>query len=236
MDESAVQAMAWADDAYEAQLASFTDEHAKGYVERVRATFKKLLECAKSDEGWTKSDEKEGVCVMTRKGEEGVSIVKGRGSIAYSPEEIKNFLWEIDEEMKYDKDKAEGKIIEKFPPLDVMVGYASYNGKLIVSGRDFVYAIGAVRNEDGEIAIASGSTEHDAMPPRKGVVRGYTSVGGWLLSPSKTESGSSECVYLNHTNFKGSLPKMITNSVMASQGFRILTIRAAMLAKYGKKT
>ena len=136
--------------------------------------------------------------------------------------------------MKYDKDKEEGKTLEAFP-LDVEVAYAAFKGKMMVSGRDFVYSIGVVRNDAGQVAIASTATEHDAMPPTKKKVRGHTTVSGFLLTPSKEKEGASDCVYVTHTNFKGSLPEMITNIIAKSQGFKILTIRDAMEKKFGKK-
>lgn len=106
---------------------------------------------------------------------------------------------------------------------------------MLASGRDFVYSLGVVRNDEGQIVIASTATEHDSMPPTKKKVRAHTTVAGWLLTPSKEEEGVTNCVYVSHTNFKGSLPKMITNSVAKNQGFKILTIRDAMKAKFGKK-
>lgn len=160
-----------------------------------------------------------------------MSIIKGIGAIPFKPEEIKEFLWDGEETKKYDKDREEGKTVEEFP-LDVEVGYASYKGKMLVSGRDFVYSMAIVRHEDGSMVIASTATEHEAVPVTKKKVRAHTTVAGWLLKP--TEAGS-DCVYVSHTNFKGSLPKMITNSVAKSQGFKIATIRDAMFAKFGKK-
>ena len=113
-----------------------------------------------------------------------MSIIKGIGFIPFTPEEIKAFLWDEEESKKYDMEKEEGQTLEKFP-LDVEVGYAAYKGKMLVSGRDFVYSLGVVKNDAGQVAIASTATEHDAMPPTKKKVRAHTTVSGWLLTPSE---------------------------------------------------
>ncbi len=215
-------------------MAEITDERAKGYITKGRESFKKLLEYASSDEGWKKSEEKSGVLVLTRKGDEGVSIIKGKGSIPFTCEEIKAFLWDKEETKKYDKDKEEAKTIEMFP-LETEVGYTAYKGKMLASGRDFVYTVNVIRNDEGQLVITSGAVEHEGAPPIKKKVRAQTTVAGWLMTPSKTEPGSTDCIYVSHSNLKGSLPKMITNSVAKNQGFKIQIVRDAMLAKFGKK-
>ena len=92
MDDAPAKAQAWDQAAFEAQLAEIEDERAKKYIDEARSAFKLLLEYSSSEEGWKKSEEKSGVQVFTKKGDEGVSIIKGKGNIPFPPEEVRRSL------------------------------------------------------------------------------------------------------------------------------------------------
>ena len=77
------------------------------------------------------------------------------------------------------------------------------------------------------MVIASTGTEHDGCPPVKKYVRAHTIIAGWILTPETPET-LTHCTYISSSNLKGSLPKMISNSVAKNQGFKIQTIREAM--------
>ena len=98
MDDAPSKSQAWDDAAFEAQLAEITDERAKKYITEARTAFKTLLEYSTSDEGWKKSEEKAGVQVLTKKGDEGVSIIKGKGKIPFPPEEVICIIIALDQD------------------------------------------------------------------------------------------------------------------------------------------
>ena len=106
--------------------------------------------------------------------------------------------------------------------MNISVGYSAYKGKMLASGRDFLYVTYVAKSLDGTMVIASTGTEHDACPPVKKYVRAHTIIAGWILTPDKeTPDTLTHCTYISSSNLKGSLPKMITNSVAKNQGFKI---------------
>lgn len=41
---------------------------------------------------------------------------------------------------------------------------------------------------------------------------------GWKLEPDKEDKNLTHCTYISSNNLKGSLPKMLTNSIAKDEG------------------
>ena len=139
------------------------------------------------------------------------------------------------EKLKYDKDQASGKHIEALP-LNTDIGYAAYKGRIMVSGRDFLYVSHHAKGPKGEIVLAYQSTEHPEYEPTKKYVRGHTHIAGWFLTPSEDDPNVSNCLYLSQASMKGMLPKVFQDIPAKNQGYKVFVVRDAMKgSKYAKK-
>jgi hypothetical protein len=70
---------------------------------------------------------------------------------------------------------------------------------------------------DGCIVILAFSSKFDDIkPPQSGLVRGDTSLAGYILKPNKA-SGGTDLHFLVETDPKGSLPSSIVNQVNLAQ-------------------
>ena len=57
----------------------------------------------------------------------------------------------------------------------------------------------------------------DLSPVEKNIVRGFITIGGWLLEPIDTDK--TKCTYLAEADLKGSIPGFVIKQANKDQGY-----------------
>ena len=93
-----------------------------------------------------------------------------------------------------------------------------------VSNRDFVCV--SNRNQVGDTYYIATQSCDFPYPEKKGVVRAYLHVGGYILK--KVNENTTSVTYISDSDVKGNIPGMIKNAQSAKQSQVAGRVQAAM--------
>ena len=190
------------------------------WILKLKSKISDIINITTETEGWKEVNEKGDYIVHTKKTDSGVNWVRGYGPIDFSAEKVLEFMKSEGATSKYDDQYKEGRTVETIGlGKNVRVGYSRYKGATLVSDRDFVMILADFKDADGRILTIGTSIDHPDVPPVKKVVRADLLIGGWVLIPDQADPENKwNAYYISQSDLKGSIPKMITNSVSKGQG------------------
>lgn len=139
--------------------------------------------------------------------------MKVSGVLPASAESLFNTLLDNAYREHWDPSARKSATLFRLGPVNSTIEY--YHAKMPspVRDRDMVTRLEWSHNEEGFI-LAQKSVEFDAAPACKTAIRGVIMISGYSLNPvSDTECRLS---YINHSDPRGSLPKMIINHLSTS--------------------
>ena len=214
---------------FEAQLALLPKEKQE-WVFKLKSKINDLISITTETDGWKEVTDKGDYIVHTKKGESGVNWVRGYGPIDFPAEKVLAFMKEDGATEKFDDQYKGGRTVETLGlGKNVRVGYSHYKGATLVSDRDFVMILADFKDSEGRLISIGTSVEHPDAPPVKKIVRADLIIGGWVFIPDQTDpENKCNAYYVSQSNLKGSIPKMITNSVSKGQGLLPMKINEVM--------
>jgi hypothetical protein len=155
-------------------------------------------------------------------------LIRGIGTLNFTPEEIRDFLWKNEDKKLWDELLEESYPIVEFDRW-LKVNYEHFRVTWPVSDRDFVYAYKAVPRDDGIVMVAK-SVEF-GVPEREGIVRGEVTATGYFLK--RVGERRTEITYLLCLDPKGSLPQLVVDFIGQKQTGNVRKIIEAMNKRAG---
>jgi len=175
--------------------------------------FDNFVKACESTEGWNVVHEENNIKVWDMKSENSaVNIVKIWAHFeSVEPLLLYDVLHDPEFRTTWDDHMVEGYNLQQIDPNND-VGYYSAKGMATVSGRDFVNQR-AWRVRGDEYVIKNHSVIHPKCPPKKGFVRAFSFMTGYLIR--KHEKGCT-LLYYTQTDPKGWIPTFVVNKVTKS--------------------
>jgi len=175
--------------------------------------FDKFVAACDSSEVWSLVHEEEGMKVWDMKSDlSPINIIKLSTHFKdVDPLVLYDVLHDPEYRATWDDHMVEGYNIQQIDPNND-VGYYSAKGMATVSGRDFVNQR-AWRVKGDEYIIKNHSVKHPKAPEKKGFVRAWSFMTGYLVR--KHEQGCT-LVYFTQTDPKGWIPTFVVNKVTKS--------------------
>jgi len=172
--------------------------------------FDKFVTVCDSTGGWRVVHEDTSIKVWDMKSSESaINIVKIWAHFKnVDPLVLYDVLHDPEYRATWDDHMVEGYNIQQIDPNND-VGYYSAKGMLSVSGRDFVNQR-SWRVRDDEYIIKNHSVKHPNAPEKKGFVRAWSFMTGYLVR--KHEQGCT-LTYYTQTDPKGWIPTFVVNNV-----------------------
>ena len=98
---------------------------------------------------------------------------------------------------------------------------------LLVAGRDFVMDQLMNQESDGTIIHVTSSNEdlNEKFPVPKGVVRGCSPIGGYIITPDVNDPNKSYVKFLLELDFGGHIPDFAGRTAFRDQGYLIDKLR-----------
>jgi hypothetical protein len=187
-----------------------------------------LFELISSRDGWTELSPEDGVQRSHRSLPDGRQIVRGIGTINFSPQEIKDFILDLGNKKSWDSMLEESFQVCDFGN-ELRVNYEHFTAPWPVSHRDFVYAGKVIQRDDG-LLLAAKSVDM-GVPERDGIVRGEVITSGFYLK--RIGERQTEVTYLTCADMKGMLPGFVVDMIGQEQTSNVRKIREAMNKKAG---
>jgi len=193
--------------------------------------FDKFVAACDSTEGWNLVHEEEGMKVWDMKSDlSPINIIKLSTHFKkIDPLVLYDVLHDPEYRATWDDHMVEGYNIQQIDANND-VGYYSAKGMLTVSGRDFVNQR-AWRVKGDEYIIKNHSVKHPKAPEKKGFVRAWSFMTGYLVR--KHEEGCT-LVYYTQTDPKGWIPTMVVNKVTKSFAPKNIQKLAEHASKYNE--
>jgi len=175
--------------------------------------FDNFVKACDSTDGWNLVHQEEKIKVWDMKADNSaVNIVK---IWAHMPTVDAEVLYDVihdpDFRATWDDHMVEGYNIQQIDATND-VGYYSAKGMATVAGRDFVNQR-AWRIKGDEYVIKNHSVKHPKCPEKKGFVRAWSYMTGYLIR--KADKGCT-LTYYTQTDPKGWIPTFVVNKVTKS--------------------
>jgi len=176
--------------------------------------FDKFVAACDSTEGWNLVHEEPGMKVWDMKADNSaINIIKLWAHFKdVDPLVMYDTLHDPEYRATWDEHMVEGYNIQQIDANND-VGYYSAKGIATVSGRDFVNQR-AWRVKGDEYIIKNHSVKHPKQPEKKGFVRAYSFMTGYLVR--KSDQGGCTITYYTQTDPKGWIPTFVVNKVTKS--------------------
>ena len=174
-------------------------------------------------DGWEALKEKEGITGAKIPAGEGPLIIKTRGTVNKSPEQVLAFLWDFNNKRVTDPNLKEIRVVKTFTD-SFRILYEQTNAPWPVSNRDFVYAQRYIQRDDGFL-IQSRSID-GIVPDVKGVIRAENLFNG--IHIKRTPQNTTELNNIGCVDLKGSIPSAIINKMANKQLDKIIALRKAL--------
>ena len=106
----------------------------------------------------------------------------------------------------------------------------------MISGRDFIFDYIVNEEQDGTIIITTSSNLdlNDSIPVPKGIVRGNSPIGGYIIKPKNEDRTESHVKLLLELNFGGNIPDFAVKTAFRDQGYILDKLRKIMPEYYKK--
>jgi len=173
-------------------------------------SFDQFVKACDSTEGWHSVHDDDGIKVWDMKADNSsINIVKIWAHFkTIDPLVLYDVLHDPEYRTTWDDHMVEGYNIQQIDANND-VGYYSAKGMLSVSGRDFVNQR-SWRVKGDEYIIKNHSVKHPKAPEKKGFVRAWSFMTGYMIR--KHEQGCT-LSYYTQTDPKGWIPTFVVNNV-----------------------
>eukprot|EP01115_Flamella_aegyptia_P011827 TRINITY_DN5691_c0_g1_i1.p1 TRINITY_DN5691_c0_g1~~TRINITY_DN5691_c0_g1_i1.p1 ORF type:complete len:212 (+),score=55.39 TRINITY_DN5691_c0_g1_i1:27-662(+) len=187
-----------------------------------------------AEENWEYVTEIGGVAMFKRINEaqsNGIHCIKTCSYFDFTPEEIFNWIWNLDNRKKFDNYLKKYKIIGEVenieePITNAEIMYQAFSMPFPITDRDFCL-IRASYNDGTRFMTAAKSVVHDEVPEDGSHVRGEIIVDGFVIDPH--EEGKSVVTYVAQVDPKGSIPSFAVNLANKKVPQTVIAIKKAMI-------
>jgi hypothetical protein len=176
-------------------------------------------------DGWEFVSDTNDVISSRKPAASGYYYIRGQGEVNVPMEAIVALLKDTTQKAKFDSMFLEGRTLHEFSE-NLKISYQQFKAPWPVSNRDFVFAVGERRLDDGAFVIVGKSIELATFPAQSGVVRADMDFGGYVLRP-KGEA-KTQMSYLFHIDPRGSVPTMVVNYTQTEQTQVVHRIRVLL--------
>jgi hypothetical protein len=193
---------------------------------KVEEVFQKILKIDDDNYGkWEKVVDHKIMKIFKIKPEDSdVVLIRGTAFCeGLRPNQIFDVIYDSAYRQKWDTVVSNFQVVQKLDEFTDIIYFIIKTPPLTpVKNRDFVQVRRYKKDfpEPGHITISFQSTTHPSVPVQKNNVRGETIVSGYIIRPARKDpQNSSELVILSQVDIKGSIPKVIVNTVGAKAPF-----------------
>jgi len=187
------------------------------YATATKDSFDTFRDACDAEEGWTLAfeDKKKNLAVWqqaSKTAETTINIVRMRAQLNVSVSVLYDVLHDANYRKEWDETMDEGYCIQQIDAHNDVGYYAAKSPFFAISGRDFCNQRSWWRNLDGsEYIIHNHSVIHPDCPEKKGYVRAWSHMTGYLLRPNPDQEGTTIMAYLTQSDMRGSIPAWAIN-------------------------
>jgi len=185
------------------------------YPLATKEDFDKFKNTIDAEQGWTLAheDKKKNLIVWQQvTPESAINMVKLRAELNCPPSVVYDVLHDADYRKEWDESMEEGYCIEQLDSHNDVGYYSAKSPIFTVSARDFCNQRSWWKNPDGsEYIIFNHSVKHDKSPEKKGFIRAWSILSGYLLRPCAGNPDKTLFFYLTQCDLRGWIPTFAIN-------------------------
>jgi len=202
------------------------DERQREFIIGTRSKLRDLINLVNKRD-WKQISDKKKTKIFVRKGETGLTCVKGETYFPFDAEKIIEYVKRADIRKHYDKHTDTAHIIEEMP-YRTMTVYAKTKQILVVAARDVTFTSQLITSkETGCMYTPTYSIELPEYPAEKSPVRAFLKLGGWVLK--SMPDGGCECVYVSEMDLQGNIPQFLVEKTADIQVSVVTELKKYMM-------
>lgn len=207
-------------------------EEQRQYIIGTRSRLGMLLDLINKGD-WKQIANKKECRIFVKKGESGLTCVKGETYFPFDAEKIIEYIKRADIRAEYDKHTETAHIITEYEHR-TFLAYAKIKRILVVASRDITFATQLITSEEEQTMYTpTYSVDLPDYPEQNDPIRASLPIGGWVIK--KTDDGGSHIVYANELDLKGNLPAFMIEKTADIQISVVTALRDYMMKKEGVK-
>jgi hypothetical protein len=198
------------------------DPHHALAQQLTQSIMQEVLSTMSSTAGWTSIGNDSGIEGFNIP-RDGPQMVKCTGTIERPAQQIKDFLWNLENKKKWDETLKYNRIVKSFSD-NLRIIQEEANAPWPVSNRDFVVAQAWVQRDDGFLIFAKSID--GVVPDSDGVVRANVLLQGIYIQ--RETDTRSRITTLGSVDPRGSIPNMVVKKMSKKQIGKLVALRKAL--------